>query len=164
MRITLDSYNNMNNIIAMCFNANAIVDNLAYNLDYYYYNNIAEVVHHHVAHIMPQWSDLFSEKLLELSGRPIRKDINGYEEDYKDLKDIFKVLLNTLMDLRRSVQGLIESADMDGDDEVRIFAEEFLMIMSPYIKQAEEWVNASLVLSPGDLNIHIKDYTHFIDI
>ena len=51
---------------------------------------------------------------------------------------------------------------MNGDDEVRIFAEGFLEDVSLFVKQAEEWINAAKVLDPQDLNIHISDYTHFI--
>ena len=54
MHMSIDSYNKMNTIMAACFDANAVVDNLAYNLDYHYFNEIAEVVHLHVAHVMPE--------------------------------------------------------------------------------------------------------------
>ena len=33
MRMSNDSYNSMNTLTSMCFNANAIFDNLAYSLD-----------------------------------------------------------------------------------------------------------------------------------
>lgn len=152
----------MNALAAMCFNANAVIDNLAYNLDYHYYNQIAEVVHLHVAHVMPEWADLITDQMLQLSARPVRLDINGYDTDYEDLKEIFKVLLETLQEIHSFTKDLIESADMSGDDEVRIFGEEFLMEVSPFIKQAEEWLNAANIMDAHTLNIHIHDYTHFI--
>lgn len=164
MRMSINSYNKMNVLLQKCFNANAIIDNLAYNLDYYYFNEIAKLVHLKVAHIMPVWADMISDKMLELSARPIRKEIGSYEEDYKELTDIFTVLDNTLEDIRLYVKEFIEFADMEGDDEVRIFAENFLDIMSPYIKQSEEWLNASKILNSAEFNIHIKEYTHFIGL
>lgn len=154
----------MNALAAMCFDANASIDNLAYSLDYHYYNKIAEVVHLHVAHIMPEWADLVTDQMLELSARPVRLNINGYNKDYEDVKDVFAALLETLMGISSFTKDLIESADMSGDDEVRIFGEEFLMKVSPFIKQAEEWSNAAKVMDPHSLNIHIKDYTHFIEL
>ena len=154
----------MNALAAMCFDANASIDNLAYSLDYHYYNKIAEVVHLHVAHIMPEWADLITDQMLELSARPVRLNINGYNKDYEDVKDVFAALLETLMGISSFTKDLIESADMSGDDEVRIFGEEFLMKVSPFIKQAEEWSNAAKVMDPHSLNIHIKDYTHFIEL
>ena len=163
MRMSNKSYNNMNALAAMCFDANASIDNLAYSLDYHYYNKIAEVVHLHVAHIMPEWADLVTDQMLELSARPVRLNINGYNKDYEDVKDVFAALLETLMGISSFTKDLIESADMSGDDEVRIFGEEFLMKVSPFIKQAEEWSNAAKIMDPNSLNIHIKDYTHFIE-
>ena len=154
----------MNALAAMCFDANASIDNLAYSLDYHYYNKIAEVVHLHVAHIMPEWADLVTDQMLELSARPVRLNINGYNKDYEDVKDVFAALLETLMGISSFTKDLIESADMSGDDEVRIFGEEFLMKVSPFIKQAEEWSNAAKIMDPNSLNIHIKDYTHFIEL
>lgn len=154
----------MNALAAMCFDANASIDNLAYSLDYHYYNKIAEVVHLHVAHIMPEWADLITDQMLELSARPVRLNINGYNKDYEDVKDVFAALLETLMGISSFTKDLIESADMSGDDEVRIFGEEFLMKVSPFIKQAEEWSNAAKIMDPNSLNIHIKDYTHFIEL
>ena len=164
MRMSNKSYNNMNALAAMCFDANAFIDNLAYSLDYHYYNKIAEVVHLHVAHIMPEWADLITDQMLELSARPVRLNINGYNKDYEDVKDVFAALLETLLGISSFTKDLIESADMSGDDEVRIFGEEFLMKVSPFIKQAEEWSNAAKIMDPHSLNIHIKDYTHFIEL
>ena len=164
MRMSNKSYNNMNALAAMCFDANASIDNLAYSLDYHYYNKIAEVVHLHVAHIMPEWADLITDQMLELSARPVRLNINGYNKDYEDVKDVFAALLEILMGISSFTKDLIESADMSGDDEVRIFGEEFLMKVSPFIKQAEEWSNAAKIMDPHSLNIHIKDYTHFIEL
>ena len=164
MRMSNKTYNNMNALAAMCFDANAVIDNLAYSLDYHYYNKIAEVVHLHVAHIMPEWADLVTDQMLQLSARPVRLDINGYDKDYEDIKDVFAALLETLTGISSFTKDLIESADMSGDDEVRIFGEEFLMKVSPFIKQAEEWSNAAKVMDPHSLNIHIKDYTHFIEL
>ncbi|MBO7732382.1 MAG: hypothetical protein J6S67_07510 [Methanobrevibacter sp.] len=164
MRMSKESYDRLNALTAMCFNANAVFDNLAYALDYHYYANISKVVHLHVAHIMPEWADIITDKMIQLSARPVRQPIGGYDTDFESLHDVFVTMLMTLTGLRETTRSLIESADLDGDDEVRIFAEEFLMIISPYIKQAEEWVNASDVLSAQDFNIHVLDYTHFIPL
>lgn len=164
MRLSNQSYNKMNALAAMCFDANAVIDNLAYNLDYHYYNQIAEVVHLHVAHIMPEWADIITDKLLELSARPVRLDIGGYDKDISDLKEIFSILEETFQNIIANTKDLIEGADMSGDDEVRIFGEEFLMMVSPFLKQSEEWKNAAEHLDPHTLNVHIRDYTHHIKL
>lgn len=163
-RMSNKSYNNMNTLTAMCFDANAVFDNLAYCLDYHYYNNIAQIVHLHVAHVMPTWADVVSDKMLQLSVRPVRLDINGYEQDYDNLQEIFKVMNEVLNKIRSFVIDMIESADMSGDDEVRIFSEEFLTMIEPFLKQTEEWMNAADRMDAVTLDLHFEKYTHFIEI
>lgn len=162
MRMSLESYNKMNELAGKCFNANAIVDNLAYCLDYHYYNEIAKIVHLRVAHKLPEFADEITDKMLELSARPIRVDINGYNQDYEQLPDLFAELEKTFAELLEDTRKLIGIADLNADDEVRIFCEELLVKLSAYVKQAEEWKNAANVMDAHTLNVHIKEYTHFI--
>ncbi len=162
MRMSLESYNKMNELAGKCFNANAIVDNLAYCLDYHYYNEIAKIVHLRVAHKLPEFADEITDKMLELSARPIRVDINGYKQDYEKLPDLFAELEKTFVELLEETRKLIGIADLNADDEVRIFCEELLVKLSAYVKQAEEWKNAANAMDAHTLNVHIRDYTHFI--
>ena len=164
MRMSKESYDKLNQLAGKCFNANAIVDNLAYCLDYHYFNEIAKVVHLRVAHKLPEFADLITDKMLELSARPIRVDIKGYSEDYEKLQPIFEELYKTMVELLEDTRKLIGIADLNEDDEVRIFCEEFLAEISMYVKQAEEWVNASKKMDEHTLNIHIREYTHFIEL
>lgn len=164
MRMSPETYNKMNLLAGKCFNANAIVDNLAYCLDFHYYNEIAKIVHLRVAHILPELADNITDKMLELSARPIRVDIKGYGEDYAELPKIFEVLKATLRELLEDTRALINIADLNEDDEVRIFCEEFLTKVSLYVKQAEEWENAANSMDAHSLNVHIKEYTHFISL
>ncbi len=164
MRMSNNSYNHMNALIAMCFQANAIIDNLAYNLDYHYFNNIANIVHLNVAHVMPQWADLISDQMLQLSARPVRHGISGYEDDIPDVTQVFSKLNKILVEICDAVKNTIEDADMAEDAEVRIFCEDFLMKIQPFLKQSEEWMNAAATLDATSLNIHIKDYTHYIGL
>ena len=103
-----------------------------------------------------------TDKMLELSARPIRVDIKGYTDDYEDLNKIFEALYATVRGILEDTRKLISIADLNEDDEVRIFCEEFLTMVSPYVKQAEEWINAAKIMDAHTLNIHIKEYTHFI--
>lgn len=162
MRMSLESYNKMNELAGKFFDANAIVDNLAYNLDFYYYNEIAKIVHLRVAHKLPEFADMVTDKMLELSARPIRTDIGGYKEEYKELPETFAKLGETFRSLLEETRKLISIADINEDDEVRIFCEELLVELSKYFKQAEEWANAANNMDAHTLNVHIKDYTHFI--
>lgn len=165
MRMTVASYNNMNSLANMCFECNAIVDNLAYSLEYHFYNEIANIIHKNVAHVMPMWADLITDQMLILGGRPVREPLNGYDHDYTDINEVFQSLYNTLMSLRHKCSDMIGQADIDGDDEVRMFGEDFMQnYISKFIKQSEEWINAARIMGADKLNIHIKQYTHFIEI
>lgn len=162
MRMSPETYVKLNELAGKCFDANAVVDNLAYSLDYHYFNEIAKIVHLRVAHELPALADLITDKMLELSARPIRVDIKGYADDYESLDKVFDELYNTMRSLLEDTRKLINVADLNEDDEVRIFCEEFLMKISIFVKQAEEWKHAAEVMEPQSLNIHIKEYTHFI--
>ena len=162
MRLNLDTHNMMIKILTECFNANAMFDNIAYDLESKYLKNIADVIHHKVAHKMPAFADEVSDKMLELGGRPIREALNTYDKEYGEVADVFKDLYEELMYIRKIVLTTIDVADLKGDAEVRIFGENLLEDISLYIKQAEEWKAAISKMSPNDLDIHIADYTHFI--
>lgn len=164
MEISEKSYRELNNLATLCFDANAVFDNLAYNLDYHYYTKIAKVLHLSVAHIMPEWADIITDKMLELGLRPTRGAIGSYSEDIADVKVIFEKVFETFMNLRKNCCDLISTADLNDDDEVRIFGEEFLTVITPFIKQSQEWLNIIGVLNANELNIHIKEYTNFIGI
>ena len=164
MRMSQETYSGLNHLVGRCFDANAVVDNLAYCLDYHYYSEIAKVVHLRVAHLFPELADEITDKMLELSARPVRLDIHGYDTDYTSLGDIFGQLLKVSKALLEDVRKNISTSDLNGDDEVRIFLEEFLGKISLLVKQSEEWVDAAGKLDPNTLNMHIKDYTHFISL
>ena len=164
MRMSVESYNKLNELVGKCFNANAAVDNLAYNLSYHYYNEIEKIVHLRVAHELPVLADQISDKMLELSARPIRIGIGGFDKEYESLTEIFEELFKIFADLLENTRKLINIADLNEDDEVRIFCEEFLTKLSLFVKQAEEWVHASKAMDPNTLNVHIKEYTHFITL
>ncbi len=162
--ISETTYTQMNKLATLCFDANAIFDNLAYNLDFYFYNRIGKIVHKNIAHIMPEWADLITDQMLLLGARPTRGEIGSYDEDIKDLNVIFNKILETMAILRKNCSELIETADLNEDDEVRIFGEDFIKLITPFIKQAEEWLNAMGEMSANELNIHINEYTNFISI
>jgi len=162
MRISEATYKQMNNLATLCFDANAIFDNLAYNLDYYYYNRIGKIVHLNIAHVMPEWADMVTDQMLLLGARPFRGAIGSYQEEIKELNEIFAIILKTMAAIRKQCSEMIETADLNEDDEVRIFGEDFIKLTTPFIKQAEEWLNAIGQMTPVELNVHIKEYTNFI--
>ena len=164
MMISESSYRQLNTLATLCFDANAVFDNLAYNLDYYYYGKIAKIVHLNIAHLMPEWADIITDKMLVLGLRPTRGTIGSYEQDIPEVKTVFEQLHITLLNLRKNCCDLIATADLNDDDEVRIFGEEFLTKITPFIKQSEEWLKIIGDIGANELNIHILEYTNFINV
>lgn len=137
-RISEETCAKMNSLATKCFELNAEFDNLAYSLEYNYFNQIANIIHYHIAHIMPEFADLITDKMLELSVRPVRQNISGYGKEYTNVLAAFISLRDAMYSFRSGIKDLIYTADMNEDDEARIFAEELLNKVSLYIKQSEE--------------------------
>ena len=53
MRIHEETYNALNELTKMCFEMNAVADNIYYNMADLYYNHSAELFHHKIgrAHV-----------------------------------------------------------------------------------------------------------------
>ena len=137
-RISEETCAKMNSLATKCFELNAEFDNLAYSLEYNYFHQIANIIHYHIAHIMPEFADLITDKMLELSVRPVRQNISGYGKEYTNVLAAFTSLRDAMYSFRSGIKDLIYTADMNEDDEARIFAEELLDKVSLYIKQSEE--------------------------
>ena len=137
-RISEETCAKMNSLATKCFELNAEFDNVAYSLEYNYFHQIANIIHYHIAHIMPEFADLITDKMLELSVRPVRQNISGYGKEYTNVLAAFISLRDAMYSFRSGIKDLIYTADMNEDDEARIFAEELLDKVSLYIKQSEE--------------------------
>lgn len=137
-RISEETCVKMNSLATKCFELNAEFDNLAYSLEYNYLHEIAYIIHYNIAHIMPEFADLITDKMLELSVRPVRQNISGYGKEYTNALAAFISLRDAMYSFRSGIKDLIYTADMNEDDEARIFAEELLNKVSLYIKQSEE--------------------------
>ena len=125
-RISEETCAKMNSLATKCFELNAEFDNLAYSLEYNYFHQIANIIHYHIAHIMPEFADLITDKMLELSVRPVRQNISGYGKEYTNVLAAFISLRDAMYSFRSGIKDLIYTADMNEDDEARIFAEELL--------------------------------------
>ena len=101
MLITEQTRDQLNELLKYSFDANALVDNYAYNIAYYRYPNIEEIVHKHFAHKFPEFADIFSDMMIRLDARPIRKALPDHVEDFDgDLYRIFEGILGVCNDYR----------------------------------------------------------------
>ena len=163
MLITEKTEESLNRILQVLFGGNAKIDNLCYNLQHLYLNNLADALHTPVAHKLPELADHVSDFMDKLGGRPVRYGTVDYSEKYENAKEIFSQLSNYFEELRKDVILSIDDADMNDDVEVRIWLENFLVEeVLPLRKQAAEWLDATDKLTDSELNIHIADYTHYL--
>ena len=156
----------LNELLKYSFDANAVVDNYAYNLAFYRYPNIEEIVHKHFAHKFPEFADYVSDMMIRLDARPERKALENHTEDFNgDLYKIFEGLLGLCNDYRRSIIETIAIAELNENYEVKIHMEEFLTMFEPYRKQADVWFEYVKRYADDykSFDVHFGDLTTFID-
>jgi len=164
MKVSNVTIDKMQILLKEFFNANAKSDNIAYWLGYNYYNNIEKIYHQKWAHAFPgdQFADGLSNMMLKLGIRPVRLALENHTKDFNNLIEVFDENKNIIEVLVNEIHELIELAELNGDVEVKLYAEELALIILDYEKQAEEWAYIAKVVSPSDMNIHIEKYTNFI--
>ena len=152
----------LNKFLQVLFNGNAVMDNICYNLKYKGYARIEGAIHGPVAHLMGAWADEVSDLMDELGVRPVRyalPDNIGEMEAEKCLEE----LASYFDTLRGIVIKVIEVAEDEGEYEVKIFFEDFLVNkVVAYRKQAHQWHDAVKSIGADSLNVHIGDYTSYI--
>lgn len=167
MLISEQTKNQLNELLQYSFDANAAVDNYAYNLAFYHYPNIEEIVHKHFAHKFPQFADVISDMMIRLDARPIRKALPDHIEDFDgDLYKIFEDILGLCNTYRQSIINTIVVAELNEDYEVKIRLEEFLISFEIYRKQADVWFKYAERYK-GDyksFDVHFEDITTLISI
>lgn len=167
MLMSEETREQLNELVKISFDANAVVDNLAYNLAYYDYPNIEKIIHGSFAHKFPVFADILTDMMLELDARPVRKAIFAHEEDYEgNLVKIFEDNLNMCEEYRRAIIQVIEVAELNEDYEVKIKLEEFLSMFNTYRKQASVWYKYAKRYENDHkaFDVHFSDFTKYISI
>lgn len=166
MKISEATYKQLNDLIQKSFDCNAQADNFAYSIDYARYPNIANIYHHSFAHAFPAFADIISDLMIKLNAKPVRRPLNGYESDYRSLRDLFKDNDAMVEEYRLAVKKTIDIADLNDDYEVRIAMEEFLIKLLPFVKQSDMWRTFAEKYDGDELNfdVHFEELTTLIPI
>lgn len=167
MLISEETKLQLDELVKYSFDANAVVDNYAYNLAFYRFPNIEEIVHLSFAHKFPEFSDIITDMMIRLNARPVRKGLPDHVEDFSgDLYKIFEGILGLCNTYRESVIDVIDTAEMNGDYEVKIRLEEFLIMFESYRKQADIWFEYAKRYKDDykSFDVHFKDITTFIEV
>lgn len=151
MYISQATYGALNKFLQKCFQANSFCDNLTYNMSALNMINSEPLFHEKFAHVFPGFADVVSEVMLKLDARPIRKALEENSDEYNDFKEIFNDLKEYIDQYRLDIMGVIESADINGDIEIKITMEKFLCEFVSYLNQVNIWYKKS------------KEYDHIED-
>lgn len=141
MLMTEETRSQLNKVITASFLLNMICDNLVYEIDYNVLPVTAKIVHAGYAHFWPKLADVWSDLAIQLNAKPVRGNLNAETlRDYQgNLDEIFEDMLKATDEYRAMVIDLIGVADINDDVEVKVKAEEMLLTIAAYRKQAFIW-------------------------
>lgn len=159
MYISQSTYEKLNDFLQKCFQMNSYCDNLAYNMSALHMINVEPVFHEKFAHAFPDFADTVSEMMVKLDARPIRKALSENIDSYDNFKLIFADLKENIDSYREDVIGVIESADINSDTEVKIIMENFLINFIDYLNQVNIWYKKSKEYS--QVEDFDQDFTSF---
>lgn len=143
MYISQSTYEKLNDFLQKCFQMNSYCDNLAYNMSALHMINVEPVFHEKFAHAFPRFADIVSEMMVKLDVRPIRKALAEDINEYDNFQLIFTDLKDNINEYRENIISVIESADINGDMEVKIVMEKFLCDFMNYLNQVNIWYKKS---------------------
>ena len=143
MYISQSTYEKLNDFLQQCFQMNSYCDNLAYNMSALHMINVEPIFHEKFAHTFPAFADVISEMMVKLDARPTRKSLAENIDDYDNFQLIFADLKSAIDTYRNDIIGVIESADINGDMEVKITMEKFLCDFMNYLNQVNIWYKKS---------------------
>lgn len=159
MYISQSTYEKLNDFLQKCFQMNSYCDNLAYNMSALHMINVEPVFHKKFAHAFPEFADIISEMMVKLDARPIRKALTENIDDYDNFQLIFTDLKDNIDIYRDDIIGVIESADINSDIEVKITMENFLCDFMNYLNQVNIWYKKSKEYS--QIEDFDQDFTSF---
>lgn len=161
MVISKESADNINDIMRLCFQMNSFSDNLAYYFDSSDLPQIGDIYHHRWAHYWPQLADVLSTALIQWGYKPTRKGLASNEDTYANVADAFADNERAMEEFCNAVRKGIEIADMSDSPDSRIFLENFLDSLRPYIHQARLWKTRAVMLNndPNRFDDYFENYT-----
>lgn len=152
MYISQSTYEKLNDFLQQCFQMNSYCDNLAYNMSMLNMVNVEPIFHEKFAHEFPKFADIISNMMIQLDARPMRKALAENVDDYDNFTLIFADLKEQIDNYRQNIISVIESADINGDIEVKIIMEKFLCDFISYLNQVNIWHKKSKEYS------HVEDF------
>jgi hypothetical protein len=137
----------INKIVKTAFDGNALFDNIAYNLDVIFNMPVAnDIVHHKVAHWLPApFADDIQAYQSQRNTKPIRPIVDAQTKTYESIVECFEDGYKYFMGLENDFKTAIKVADSEGDIASRIFLENKMIDILPFIKQMQIWVGKAQI-------------------
>ena len=167
MQMTKETEARLNDLLGLTFACNAESDNIAYNIDYAHYPKVGSIYHESWAHHFPAIADEILDMMIQLDSRPVRKALPEFVQDFQgDIVAMFGANLAMAEKYRQEIIKTIEIAEYNGDYEVKLFLEDYLVGFMPYRKQAEVWAVEAQRYKGNEKSFDARfdKFTTFIDI
>ena len=117
MIVSENTQKSLTELIGLCFSENRYLDRLVSVLGVKFaYNNTADLIHRHIAHLFPNLSDEIGEKCLERYNIPVYYPATpAGEQDYTSVNEIIKDLEKRMIDFQSALMGACKIAQDNGD-------------------------------------------------
>lgn len=157
IKLMQDELNEMiNKLMQSMFNANAIADNIAYQLEnVFFMPNASDIVHHNFAHLFPVLADKVNKIQILRDSRGVRKPVVGAETQFQTAYECFHELMLSALDVEKHFNQAIDMCDDFDAKAVRIWLENLYVEMIPLTKQSVVWCNKAE---------QFADYCHKLDL
>lgn len=141
--VTLDE---CQKLVDLCFEGNAILDNIVYAMNILPLNTpkLYEFVHYSISHALPTtFADKITDYLL-MEGSPVHRGaIPIHDKEYTDLISCFEDIQDIFLNIKKQVELTIDTAATNKDDGIEDFLRSFNVdIVSLYLKQSIVLLNA----------------------
>lgn len=137
MNISQDTINAVYEVVAECFQCNRKFDRMVSVLNTKFAcNQSANLIHQHIAHFFPVFSDMCGEKLLERYNISVEYGATDEgKRDYDNVTQIINTGLDTVIDFQNMFAGAMLIALNNKDMQVYADMTELMQEINPIVEQ-----------------------------
>ena len=148
----------INVLMQTLFGANAIADNVVYQLENIYaMPHASDIVHHNYAHLFPIIADDVNKIQILRDTRGTRKPVIGSENQYGSVLECFEALIGAVQSVESAFCDSLDLTEELDDKVVRIHLENVYISTVPLTKQALVW-RAKAEQYAGDYRLLDADF------
>ena len=134
----------LNELMRSLFNANAVADNIVYQLEnVFVMPKASELMHEKYAHAFPGIADTVNKIQILRGGRGTRKSVIASETEYATVNDCFIAMLDAVIDVDTQFWDSLDMCDDMDEKAVRIYIENTYLEILPFTKQTMLWIAKS---------------------